>query len=592
MSYPLAEREAAPLSNDELARLEQAASGLDASRLIWASGYLAGLAKFQAGTGATAAETTAAAVTLTVLYGSQTGNGQRLAERAAADAGALGMPVKLKSLADYRPAELRREQAVVLVVSTHGEGDPPDDAEPLYDYLMAERAPRLDKLSFAVLALGDSSYAKFCETGRQIDERLAELGAQRIAERAELDLDFETTAPPWFETTLAEARPLLAPVAQPRPQLRAVTAPSYDRARPFQAEVLVNQRITAGDSSKTVHHLELSLEGSGLRYEPGDSLGIVATNPPLLVAELLDVLGIEPQADVDGATVSERLREEFEITVASRSFVERYAHATASDALRALLADDARERLAGYLAERQIVDIVREHPAGIDAAAFCQCLRPLTPRLYSIASSQRQLPEEVAITVAEVRYEAFGRPHFGAASTHLVERLAVGDRVGVFVEPNQRFRLPADPAAPVIMIGPGTGVAPFRAFLTERAETGAAGDNWLFFGDRRFTQDFLYQLDWARFRKSGVLTRMDVAFSRDGERVYVQDRLREHGAELFAWLTRGAHVYVCGDASAMAPDVHAALVEIVSAESGRDSAAAEAYLKELRREGRYQRDVY
>ena len=321
---------------------------------------------------------------------------------------------------------------------------------------------------------------------------------------------------------------------------------------------------------------------------------VVTANPPRLVEEIIDLLGLPATAALDdGRELAGALGSDYEITTASRAFVARYAEASGSKALGALLGESQRAELGRYLAGRQVVDVVREHPAALSPADFLACLRGLKPRLYSIASSPLATPDEVHVTVAEVAYTAFGRTHWGAASSHIVSRLAVGDSVEIRLEPNPRFRLPADGEAPVVMIGPGTGVAPFRAFLEHREAAGAGGRNWLFFGERNFCSDFLYQLDWARFRKRGVLDRMDVAFSRDGERKdYVQHRMLERAAELYAWLEEGAFVYVCGDATRMAPDVHAALVSVVMQGGAVDDDAAEAYLREMKRGGRYQRDVY
>ncbi|MEL7538491.1 MAG: assimilatory sulfite reductase (NADPH) flavoprotein subunit [Pseudomonadota bacterium] len=589
---------ALPLATEQLDALTALGKSMRPEALLWSSGYLAGLAA-ATGSAVTAPDAPAATQTesdaqLTILYGSQTGNGQRLAEELAVQAAQRSVSARIVNMADYRAQEIKKETAVALIVSTHGEGDPPDDAEALYEYLHSDRAPKLASLNYTVLALGDSSYAQFCQTGIDFDERLAELGASRLHNRVDCDTDYAAAAEAWADATLTAANEHLgASSVRSVPTLHAVQSARYTAEHPLAAEVIVNQKITGRASTKDVRHVEFDLSGSGLEYQPGDALGVVVANPPVLVDEFCDVLSLDRDIDVDGTSLATLLSERFEITVASRAFVERYAELAGSDGLKALLADDAREQLVAYIADRQIIDIVREHPSSPDAARFVECLRPLKPRLYSIASSPLVSEDEVAVTVAAVRYEAFGRPHWGAASTHLADRTDVGDVLSVYVEANPRFRLPEDPAAAVIMIGPGTGVAPFRAFLEHRDATGASGKNWLFFGDRNSREDFLYQLDWARYRKRGLLTNMDVAFSRDqADKVYVQDRLREHAAELFAWLEEGAHIYVCGDASQMAPDVHEALLDVIAAGLGKGRDAAEDYLKTLRRAGRYQRDVY
>ncbi|MEM1261171.1 MAG: assimilatory sulfite reductase (NADPH) flavoprotein subunit [Pseudomonadota bacterium] len=582
-----------PLEQDQLDSLTALGQVLPPDALLWSSGYLAGIAAARASAqDAPTSPVATNAPRLTILFGSQTGNGQRLAEDLAVQAAQRSVNARVVNLSDYRPADIRREKAIALIVSTHGEGEPPDDAEALYDFLMSERAPRLESLVFSVLGLGDSSYAQFCQTGIDFDARLAELGATRLADRVDCDTDFAEPAAAWADVTLQAAANVATPVAT-APILHAVKTPLFSAERPFASQLVVNQKITGRDSTKDVRHIEFDIDGSGLTYEPGDALGIHVANPPALVSELCEVLGLDSSAAVGDSTLAAALSDTFEITVASRAFVDRYAALTGNAELARLLEDDQRQTLAAYLAERQIVDIVREHPSLPTAAEFLACLRPLKPRLYSIASSPLVSNAEIAITVAAVRYEAYGRAHWGAASTHLADQRQPGDSVSIYVEPNPRFRLPTDPTLPIIMVGPGTGVAPFRAFLEHRDASGAGGDNWLFFGDRESREDFLYQLDWARYRKRGVLTRMDVAFSRDQTaKIYVQDRLREHGTDVFAWLQRGAHLYVCGDATSMAPDVHAALIDIVATGLGDDRAAAEDYVKQLKRDGRYQRDVY
>ncbi len=583
-----------PLSDAEAQNVQSALSGLNDSQLLWVSGYAAGMAAMSATPAVAAPE---AAFTYTILFGSQTGHGEAVARALAAEAERQGFAVQLKNMADYKPAALKRESFVSFIVSTHGEGDPPDDAELLHEFLLSAKAPPLPKLTFNVLALGDSSYVNFCQTGRDIDTRLAELGAERLGPIVECDVDYQADADAWSSRTL-ELLPKPSAPMQDVPHLRAVPdAPIYDRASPFLAEVLVNQKITGQGSTRDVHHLELSLAGSGLRYEPGDALAVLPVNPPQLVEELLDALALDGNdvVSVDDRELALRqaLRHELEITSLSLVFLKRWADITNNDELRALLDESAKQALSLFVDEHQVIDVILKFPASVDAQTWVSSLRRLEARSYSISSGFAANPDEVHLTVAAVRYSAFGREHVGAASSYLVDRVAEGEQVAVYLEPNTRFRLPADPGARTIMIGPGTGVAPFRAFVEERAELGASGENWLFFGDRNFSSDFLYQLEWHRHLKQGNLSRMDVAFSRDqANKIYVQDRLRERGAELYQWLEDGAHVYVCGDAKRMAADVHQALRDILVEHGGLDEDQAEARLRELRRSGRYQKDVY
>ena len=587
---------APPLDSSQTEKVQDALDGLTSDQLQWVSGYVAGLAAAQ-GTSEPAVIRPASdpSKTLTILYGSQTDNGRGVAEELAQEASARGLATNLVSLADYKPANIKRESFVSLVISTHGEGDPPDDAELFHEYLMSDKAPKLDDLKFTVLALGDSSYINFCQTGRELDSRLKELGAEQILPIVECDLDYEDPASRWSQDVIKSLPDELASAAEVS-RLHAVkpVAP-YDKHRPFAAEVLTNQKITGAQSSKDVRHVELSLEGSGLSYEPGDSLAVIADNPPQLIEELLAALGFsgDEEVTIKDSTIPIRdaLRTELEITAPSLAFLKSYADLAGSEELLELL--ESERQLAEYLDKRQIIDIVREFPTTLSPADFAGVLRKLMPRSYSIASSPLANPDEVHLTVAAVKYQAFGTEHWGAASTMLSDRIAEGDKVSVFVDANPRFRLPADGQTPIIMIGPGTGVAPFRAFVEQRAELGASGKNWLFFGDRTFHSDFLYQLEWQRFLKRGILQRLDVAFSRDqADKIYVQDRIREHAADVWAWLQQGAVLYVCGDAKQMAGDVHDALIDVLVTQADYDAESAEDYLKDLRRAGRYQRDVY
>ena len=539
----------------------------------------------------------APANSLTVLYGSQTGNGEGVAEELAERARSQGFDVDLISLAEYKPTKLKRETLVTFVVSTHGEGDPPDDAELFHEFLLSKKAPRLAGLKYSVLALGDSSYINYCETGREFDVRLAELGAVRLAPIVECDLDYEAPATAWSEDIVARL-PGLLDAGAVVPQLRVIeTIAKFDKHRPFAAEVLVNQKITGRGSSKDVRHIELSLEGSGLNYEPGDSLAVLVQNPPALVGQLIDLFGFAAETRVtvndQELSVEYALTRKLEITALNLGFLRSWAEIADSTVLRGLLTAEQHSSLAEFVATHQIIDVVRRYPAELDAQTFVATLRKLSPRSYSIASSASANPDEVHLSVAAVRYDTFGSKHWGAASTHLADRVAEGDTVPVYIESNSRFRLPANDNASIIMIGPGTGVAPFRAFVEERAERNASGGNWLFYGDRTFSEDFLYQLEWQRHLQHGRLDKLDVAFSRDqDEKVYVQDRLRENAAEVFAWIEDGTYIYVCGDAKYMAGDVHDALVDVIAEHGAIDRDAAEQRLRELRRAGRYQRDVY
>ncbi|WP_257459165.1 assimilatory sulfite reductase (NADPH) flavoprotein subunit [Archangium lipolyticum] len=595
---------ATSLGEEKGALLQRLVEGLDSTSLTWLSGYFAGLAVRQVPVSASTQPAPAVEAspqgTLTIIYGTQTGNSRLLAERLKQRAEAAGLAVRTFRASEYPQRELKNERLLYVVISTQGDGDPPDDARGFFDFIVGKRAPRLEQLRFAVLALGDSSYPKYCEIGRVLDERFAELGASRLLARGDCDVDFEPVAEPWLGEALERARTELAPrapLATVTPLRSVPVTPTFSRENPYPSLVLANQRITGRGALKDVRHLELSLVGSGLTYEPGDALGVLPRNPPELVAAVLSELKLKGATEVsrEGRTLPlERwLTEELEITRLARPFLASHATRSGNAELQRLLTPEGGEALRELLASHQVIDLLRAWPATWTAEELVGALRRLTPRLYSIASSQKRVGEEVHLTLAVVDYEAFGTRHVGAASQYLATRAAEQDTVNVFIEANERFRLPKDPSRDVIMIGPGTGVAPFRAFVQERAESGAAGRNWLFFGEQHFRTQFLYQTEWQEAFKKGSLHRLDLAFSRDqGQKVYVQQRLREKGRELHAWLEGGAHLYVCGDAKRMAPDVHDALIDVIATHGGKSREDAKAYLESLREQHRYLRDVY
>lgn len=581
-----------PLSPQPYNALQSLAAELSDHELMWASGFLAG--KVASADAAQAPSAPAQySTTLTVLYATETGNSRRIAEQLVQSIVARGQDARALDTRDVKVSRLKKEQQVVFVAATHGLGDAPDGTEDFFEDLMGERAPALNHLSFSVLALGDSSYDDFCQVGIDLDARLEALGAKRFAPRVDCDLDFDDPAQQWSQSVLDHVATLTP--AAPVQHLRSVpTVTTVSREQPFTAQVLTNQRITGRDSSKIVQHVELSLEDSQLTYLPGDSLGIVATNPAVVVEPLLQALDASGDETVrigdQSYSLSDALTSKLDITGSGRRFAEHYANVAQREDLQQTLADLRGDEARAFFYGHQVVDFVREFPGSASAQSLVDGLRKLTPRLYSIASSLDANPDEVHLTVAQVQYGAFGQPHFGSASNFLA---AQEDSVDVYVEANPHFRLPDDTQAPVIMIGPGTGIAPFRAFIEQRQEHGATGDNWLFFGDRNRRSDFLYQTELQRHLKQGGLSRIDVAFSRDqAHKIYVQDRLREQARDVYDWLERGAYVYVCGDAERMAPDVHQALLEVITSVGNKTADQAEDYLRQLKRERRYQKDVY
>ncbi|NEG91737.1 NADPH-dependent assimilatory sulfite reductase flavoprotein subunit [Leclercia adecarboxylata] len=590
-----------PLNPEQLARLQAATTDFSPTQLAWVSGYFWGMLNQQPGAVVSAPAAAVEIPAITLISASQTGNARRVAEALRDDLLAAKLNVNLVNAGDYKFKQIASEKLVVVVTSTQGEGEPPEEAVALHKFLFSKKAPKLSGTAFAVFGLGDSSYEFFCQSGKDFDSKLAELGGERLLDRVDTDVEYQAAAAEW-RARIVDV--LKARVPKETPAQAAITATGavndihtspYTKEAPLTASLSVNQKITGRDSEKDVRHIEIDLGDSGLRYQPGDALGVWYQNDPALVKELVELLwlkGDEP-VSVDGKTLplSEALQWHFELTVNTANIVENYATLTRSESLLPLVGDKAK--LQQYAAITPIVDMVRFAPAQLDANALIGLLRPLTPRLYSIASAQAEVESEVHVTVGVVRYDIEGRARAGGASSFLADRVEEEGEVRVFIEHNDNFRLPANPETPVIMIGPGTGIAPFRAFMQQRAADEAPGKNWLFFGNPHFTEDFLYQVEWQRYVKEGVLSRIDLAWSRDQkQKIYVQDKLREQGAELWRWINDGAHIYVCGDANRMAKDVEQALLEVIAEFGGMDTESADEFLSELRVERRYQRDVY
>ena len=588
-----------PLNPEQLARLQAATTDLSPAQLAWVSGYFWGVLNQQPGANAVIPAPAAEMPGITLISASQTGNARRVAEALRDDLIAAKLNVTLINAGDYKFKNIANEKLLVVVASTQGEGEPAEEAVALHKFLFSKKAPKLENTAFAVFGLGDTSYEFFCQSGKNFDSKLAELGGERLLDRVDADVEYQPAAAQWRArlVDVLKARAPAVPSVQTAASgaINEVHTSPYTKEAPLSASLSVNQKITGRDSEKDVRHIEIDLGDSGLRYQPGDALGVWYQNDPALVKEIVELLwlkGDEP-VTVDGKLLplTDALQWHFELTVNTANIVENYATLTRSETLLPLVGDKAQ--LQHYAATTPIVDMLRFSPAQLDAEALIGLLRPLTPRLYSIASSQAEVESEVHVTVGAVRFDVEGRARAGGASSFLADRVGEEGEVRVFIEHNDNFRLPANPETPVIMIGPGTGIAPFRAFMQQRAADEATGKNWLFFGNPHFTEDFLYQVEWQRYVKEGVLTRIDLAWSRDQkEKVYVQDKLRQQGAELWRWINDGAHIYVCGDANRMAKDVEQALLEVIAEFGAMDIEAADEFLSELRVERRYQRDVY
>lgn len=608
-------------SSQEQKQVQEIIQQFNPQQLQWLAGYLTGLQhsnqqllqlinRIPVTQESITTEPLPARESITVLFGSKSGNSKKVAKNLHDKLIARGFTAVLQDMNAYQGNRLKDEKWLLVVVSTHGEGDPPPAAEDLHAFINTRKAPALPDTRFAVLALGDKSYASYCQTGRDFDTRLSTLKATRILDRFEADVDYEETAEAWIEAVINKVQESFGTTSQvitPANGAALVngnghsTEPTvkYNRKNPFQATVLENIMLNGRGSAKETYHLELSLEGSGLIYQPGDTLGIWVENHSSLVGGLLAFKKFNPdtilQIKDTEITLFEFLQKQAELTTISGTFLSAYT-AFVNDpadahALNNILAD--KQALSSFVYGRDIWDLLQQYPSTINEEQFAAILLPLQPRLYSIASSLEAHPEEVHLTVGRVVYEANQREHRGVASNFIADVLQPGQLVSVFIDTNESFRLPENAETATIMVGPGTGIAPFRAFVEHRAETGATGKNWLFFGDQHFTTDFLYQIEWQRFLKQGALTRMNTAFSRDtSSKIYVQHRMLQNAQDLFQWLQEGAHFYVCGDAKRMAKDVKQTLVQIVQEQGKMEQEAAQDYVKQLVKAGRYQEDTY
>jgi sulfite reductase (NADPH) flavoprotein alpha-component len=603
-----------PFNQEQAELLNKLLPTLTESQKVWLGGYLAAT-QFETQS-AVALETPEAPVSevpvgntkqivskeVTILYGSQTGNAQGVAEKARKTLEGLGFQVAISSMSDFKPNNLKKLQNLLIVASTHGEGEPPDNAIGFHEFLYGKRAPKLDDLNFSVLSLGDSSYEFFCQTGKDFDQRLEALGGKRIYSRVDCDLDYDEQVSQWIEGVLGGLNEVQG--ENSASQVDSTEAPTvestYSRNNPFKAEVLENINLNGRGSNKETRHLELSLEGSGITYEPGDALGIYPENDSELVESLIQKMGwdseelvtINKQGEV--LPLKEALISHFEITNLTKPLIEKAAKLSSSEELNELLSSENKDQLKSYLHGRDLLDLISDFgPWNGSVQEFVSNLRKMPARLYSIASSISANPDEVHLTIGALRYDAHGRERKGVCSSLLADRIKPGDTLPVYIQHNQNFKLPNNSDTPIIMVGPGTGIAPFRSFIQEREELGVEGKSWLFFGDQHFVTDFLYQTEWQNYLKDGVLTKLDVAFSRDTEeKVYVQHRLLEQSQELFEWLQEGAVVFVCGDEKNMAKDVHNTLIEIIEKEGKMSREKAEEYLANMKQQKRYQRDVY
>lgn len=598
-----------PLTIEQLEQFTQLTGSFNKEQLLWASGYLAGLSA-QHATPDTKPQPVVKAPTtqnaLTILYGSRTGNGEGLAKKAKKLAEELHISATLKSMADYKVRDLQSEKNLLIIVSTHGEGVPPFAARELHEFIYSKRAPKLDGINYAVLALGDSGYFQFCKTGKDFDEQLEKLGAKRIVPRIACDVDFEAAAGKWLQSTIPAFATGEVSASETSQQFRMVLSNQqtkeekeellYSKKNPFSAPVFEKILLHGKGTKRQTLHIELSTENAlGLTYEPGDAAGVLPVNSVDLINEVLTETGLDAGEQVlinrKQKNLESALYRDVELSKITTDVVARYLSFAPNEKLQKL-SEDA-EKFKAYLEGRDIVDLLQDYPATIDAINLIKILRPLQPRYYSISSSPKAFPGELHLTVGVVNYENAGRAKRGTCSTFLSELSVEDEKVPLFIESNPAFRLPEDDETPIIMVGAGTGIAPYRAFVQHRELADKRGKSWLFFGNRNFETEFLYQREWQDFLKTGALTNMDVAFSRDGDKkVYVQDRLLEKGSEVFQWLEEGAHFYICGDMKNMARHVQDTLVKIVEKEGVMSKEHAQEYVDNLEKDKRLQLDVY
>lgn len=609
-----------PFTEGQATQINELLQTLTLEQKVWLSGYLVANQQLTSGTSDTQGSQIGAVSkdtetmlqqneptiqpekrAITLLYGSETGNAQGLAEIFEERLSNIGHNVTLKAMDEFKPKNLKNVEDLFIITSTQGEGDPPDNAAELHEFIHGRKAPKLEGVKFSVLALGDQTYEFFCQTGKDFDKKLEELGAERLYERVDCDVDYEEDAEKWMANVINTIDS--APEGTQSEQvvsesIKSAKEKKYSKANPYQAEVLENINLNGRGSNKETRHIEFLLDNFGEEYEVGDCLVVLPQNDPALVELLMSTLGWDPgdqiQISEDGDTISleEALTSYFEITKLTRPLLQNAAAYFDNEALEDKVQDS--EWIQNYIEGRDFIDLLNDFPPEeLEPEDLYQILRKLPPREYSISSSYQSLPDEVHITVGAVRYNTHGRDRSGVCSVQFAERIQPGDTVPIYLKRNPNFKFPKNGDTPVIMIGPGTGIAPFRAHMQEREEYGYKGNTWLFFGDQHFTTDFLYQTEWQEWLKDGVLEKMNVAFSRDtDQKVYVQHRIAEHSKEFNEWLEKGASIYICGDEKNMAKDVHQAIRNVLVKEQNLTEEDAESYLKQMKKDKRYQRDVY
>lgn len=617
-----------PFNEEQLALINQLLPMLTPEQQHWLSGYLLNPATTSVSDNKTDIQENEAGITETetststdqsvsepvsastepldvhVLYGTETGNAEEIAETFETKLKSQNLNVHLWDMDDFPRDSLPEVEHLFIICSTQGVGEPPINALDLYDYLHGDDAPQLDQVNFAVLALGDQDFPDFCQAGKDFDHILGQLGANRVADRVDCDFDYEETAEQWITNMLELLTQASSNTNEETPSVEnedvTIEEPQapYSKSNPFQAEVLKNTILTQPEASREVRHLEISLEGYREAYEPGDSLVVIPQNDPVLVNQLIDALNWDAETpiqmnDSDSMrSLKEALTHDFEIAKLTPVLMKNAAELLGNPMLNANI--QKSEWVQNYIYGKDVIDLIRDFtPVALEPNMLPQLLRKLPPREYSIASSNKVNPNSVHITVRVVKYEAHRRERFGVCSVQLADRTSVGDKLPVYLKKNPNFKFPYDIETPVIMIGAGTGIAPYRAYLQERAYLNLKGEQWLIFGNQNYHHDFLYKDDLEQWLEEGVLSKLDLAFSRETEnKIYVQHRIEENSAEFYKWIQAGATIYLCGNKDEMASGVHESLIKVLIKEGNLDETEAEAYLTEMIKNQRYQRDVY
>lgn len=617
-----------PFNEEQLALINQLLPMLTPEQQHWLSGYLLNPATTSVSDNKTDIQENEAGITETetststdqsvsepvsastepldvhVLYGTETGNAEEIAETFETKLKSQNLNVHLWDMDDFPRDSLPEVEHLFIICSTQGVGEPPINALDLYDYLHGDDAPQLDQVNFAVLALGDQDFPDFCQAGKDFDHILGQLGANRVADRVDCDFDYEETAEQWITNMLELLTQTSSNTNEETPSVEnedvTIEEPQapYSKSNPFQAEVLKNTILTQPEASREVRHLEISLEGYREAYEPGDSLVVIPQNDPVLVNQLIDALNWDAETpiqmnDSDSMrSLKEALTHDFEIAKLTPVLMKNAAELLGNPMLNANI--QKSEWVQNYIYGKDVIDLIRDFtPVALEPNMLPQLLRKLPPREYSIASSNKVNPNSVHITVRVVKYEAHRRERFGVCSVQLADRTSVGDKLPVYLKKNPNFKFPYDTETPVIMIGAGTGIAPYRAYLQERAYLNLKGEQWLIFGNQNYHHDFLYKDDLEQWLEEGVLSKLDLAFSRETEnKIYVQHRIEENSAEFYKWIQAGATIYLCGNKDEMASGVHESLIKVLIKEGNLDETEAEDYLTEMIKNQRYQRDVY